>query len=141
MVPPFISEGFFGDYGLVVQLVRTPPCHGGGRGFESHPGRHFFIYGQIAQLVEQGTENPRVGGSIPSLATNAGIAQLIERRVANAKVAGLSPVSRSTKTLNNVFFLYLNYSMYSICSKETSHTLCVRCILLTKYIKIYKLHF
>ena len=27
-------------YGLVVQLVRTPPCHGGGRGFESHPGRH-----------------------------------------------------------------------------------------------------
>ena len=25
--------------------------------------------GQVAQLVEQGTENPRVGGSIPSLAT------------------------------------------------------------------------
>ncbi len=24
--------------------------------------------GQVAQLVEQGTENPRVGGSIPSLA-------------------------------------------------------------------------
>ena len=26
-------------------------------------------YGQIAQSVEQGTENPRVGGSIPPLAT------------------------------------------------------------------------
>lgn len=26
-------------------------------------------YGQVAQSVEQGTENPRVGGSIPSLAT------------------------------------------------------------------------
>ena len=26
--------------GLVVQLVRMPPCHGGGREFESHPGRH-----------------------------------------------------------------------------------------------------
>ena len=26
-------------YGLVAQLVRAPPCHGGGRGFESHPGR------------------------------------------------------------------------------------------------------
>ena len=26
--------------GPVVQLVRMPPCHGGGRGFESHPGRH-----------------------------------------------------------------------------------------------------
>jgi hypothetical protein len=27
------------------------------------------LQGQIAQLVEQRTENPRVGGSIPSLAT------------------------------------------------------------------------
>jgi ribosomal protein L37E len=27
--------------------------------------------GQVAQLVEQGTENPRVGGSIPSLATTS----------------------------------------------------------------------
>ena len=26
--------------GPVVQLVRTPPCHGGGREFEPHPGRH-----------------------------------------------------------------------------------------------------
>ena len=26
--------------------------------------------GQVAQLVEQRTENPRVGGSIPSLTTN-----------------------------------------------------------------------
>ena len=25
--------------GLVAQLVRAPPCHGGGRGFEPHPGR------------------------------------------------------------------------------------------------------
>ena len=23
----------------MAQLVRAPPCHGGGRGFESHPGR------------------------------------------------------------------------------------------------------
>ena len=38
---PYCAHHFFG---LVVQLVRTPPCHGGGRGFESHPGRHFFIW-------------------------------------------------------------------------------------------------
>jgi hypothetical protein len=26
-------------FGPVVQLVRMPPCHGGGRGFESRPDR------------------------------------------------------------------------------------------------------
>ena len=26
-------------YGPVAQLVRAPPCHGGGRRFESVPGR------------------------------------------------------------------------------------------------------
>ena len=72
--------------GPVVQLVRTLACHARGRGFESHPGRHFrgatvlikfphsktvavgFIdlrHASVAQLVEQGTENPRVVGSIP----------------------------------------------------------------------------
>ena len=27
----------------VVQLVRMPPCHGGGRGFESRPDRNYLI--------------------------------------------------------------------------------------------------
>ena len=30
-------------YGLVAQLVRAPPCHGGGRGFEPHPGRCYHF--------------------------------------------------------------------------------------------------
>ena len=53
--------------GPVVQLVRTLACHARGRGFEPHPSRH---YAQIAQSVEQGTENPCVGGSIPPLGTS-----------------------------------------------------------------------
>ena len=55
----------------MAQLVRAPPCHGGGRGFEPHPDRHYSLsklscFASVAQSVEQGTENPRVDGSIPS---------------------------------------------------------------------------
>ena len=63
------------ESGPVVQLVRTPPCHGGGRGFESHPGRHRLRNkrcASVAQLVEQRTENPRVVGSIPTGGTKCG---------------------------------------------------------------------
>ena len=93
---PYCSHHFFGP---VVQLVRTLACHARGRGFESHPGRHFIqplLYASVAQLVEQGTENPRVVGSIPTGGTtNADLAHLVERRLAKAKVAGSSPVIRS----------------------------------------------
>ena len=72
---PYCSHHF----GPVVQLVRTPPCHGGGQGFESPSGRQ-VAYGthwrlqdaSVAQLVEQGTENPRVVGSIPTGGTICG---------------------------------------------------------------------
>ncbi len=52
-------------FGPIVQLVRTPPCHGGGREFESHSGRH------------------------------ADLAHLVERHLAKVEVAGSSPVIRS----------------------------------------------
>ena len=48
--------------GPVAQLVRAPPCHGGGRGFESLPGR---LYGIIAQLGEHLPYKQRVIGSSP----------------------------------------------------------------------------
>ena len=65
----------FPPLGPVVQLVRTLACHARGQGFESLSGRQKFA--SVAQLVEQGTENPRVGGSIPPGGTikDAGVAQ------------------------------------------------------------------
>ena len=94
-------------YGPVVQLVRTLACHARGQGFESPSGRHFFkkaalaVYASVAQLVEQGTENPRVVGSIPTGGTiSADLAHLVERHLAKVEVAGSSPVIRSKKVVS-----------------------------------------
>ena len=48
--------------GPVVQLVRMPACHAGGRGFEPHPDRHFAA---LAQTVEHFLGKEEVGGSSP----------------------------------------------------------------------------
>ena len=86
--------GFIYRFGLVAQLVRALACHARGRGFEPHPSRH--RYASVAQLVEQGTENPRVVGSIPTGGTiSADLAHLVERHLAKVEVAGSSPVIRS----------------------------------------------
>ena len=118
----------FPPSGPVVQLVRTLACHARGQGFESPSGRQNIFakvekgskrksslskerrYASVAQLVEQGTENPRVVGSIPTGGTTyADLAHLVERRLAKAKVAGSSPVIRSIKnkdTRSGVFIFY-----------------------------------
>ena len=46
----------------MAQLVGAPPCHGGGREFESLLGR---LYGIIAQLGEHLPYKQRVIGSSP----------------------------------------------------------------------------
>ena len=105
--------------GLVVQLVRMPACHAGGRGFEPLPGRQFA---QIAQSVEQRTENPRVGGSIPSLGTKVfgkvindsvlyknkicGFNSVVECHLAKVKVASSNLVTRSRKPYRDIDVLY-----------------------------------
>ena len=38
--------------GPVVQLVRMPACHAGGRRFEPVPDRQFFQYGGYRQVVK-----------------------------------------------------------------------------------------
>ena len=91
-------------YGLVVQLVRTLACHARGPGFESPSGRQFA---SVAQLVEQGTENPRVVGSIPTGGTiYADLAHLVERNLAKVEVAGSSPVIRSIKKTTSSRMLF-----------------------------------
>ena len=67
------------QYGSVVQLVRMPPCHGGGRGFESHPNRHFLL---ARVRVNQSCDH-------------ADLAHLVERHLAKVEVAGSNPVIRS----------------------------------------------
>ena len=50
-------------------MVRAPPCHGGGRGFESLPGRFSCMLqdftGILAQLGEHLPYKQRVTGSSP----------------------------------------------------------------------------
>ena len=54
-------------YGSLVQLVRTPPCHGGGQRFKSAMSRQ---YSSLAQLVERMTVNHDVAGSNPARGAN-----------------------------------------------------------------------
>ena len=56
----------------------------------------------VAQSVEQGTENPRVIGSIPIGGTiYAAVAHLVERHLAKVEVASSSLVGRSKKIVKN----------------------------------------
>ena len=75
--------------GLVAQLVRAPPCHGGGHGFESRLGRS---YGILAQLGEHLPYKQRVIGSSPIGPIYADVAQLAEQLICNQQVIGSSPI-------------------------------------------------
>ena len=68
----------------MAQLVRAPPCHGGGRGFESLLGRLYVKYiiilflGIIAQLGEHLPYKQGVTGSSPVGPIYAGVAELAD---------------------------------------------------------------
>ena len=67
-----------------------------------------LLYASVAQLVEQGTENPRVVGSIPTGGTiSADLAHLVERHLAKVEVAGSSPVIRSNEIAPEIRVLFL----------------------------------
>ena len=60
----FRGEVVFPSGGLLIDL----PCH---RASLHATSRVLGVIGSVAQLVEQGIENPCVGGSIPSRATSS----------------------------------------------------------------------
>ena len=67
-----------------------------------------WAYASVAQSVEQGTENPRVVGSIPTGGTiYADLAHLVERHLAKVEVASSSLVTRSKQIRNATAFLIL----------------------------------
>ena len=79
--------------------VITSACHAEDREFDSRRDRH-FLFGFIAQSVEQRTENPCVAGSIPAEATIVFYCmrpQLnwIERQTTDLKVRGSTPLGRT----------------------------------------------
>ena len=84
----------------MAQLVRAPPCHGGGREFESHLGRSYrkictiSEYGILAQLGEHLPYKQRVTGSSPvgPIYSYADVAQLAEQLICNQQVIGSSPI-------------------------------------------------
>ena len=54
------------------------------------------MYAWVAQLVEQQTENLRVGGSTPPLGTICGSSSVVECHLAKVDVASSNLVYRST---------------------------------------------
>ena len=62
------------SFGPVVQLVRTPACHAGGRQFEPDPGRH----AAVAQSVERILGKDEVGSSnLPSSSTKSPVTAMV----------------------------------------------------------------
>ena len=73
----------------MAQLVRAPPCHGGGRGFESRLGR---LYGILAQLGEHLPYKQRVIGSSPIGPICAGVAELADAQDLKSCGGNIVPV-------------------------------------------------
>ena len=85
----------------MAQLVRAPPCHGGGRGFESRLGRS----GSLAQLGEHLPYKQRVTGSSPVGPIICRHGSMAEQLICNQQVVGSTPTVGFLLTifyLNNI---------------------------------------
>lgn len=71
-------------YGCVAQLVRAPPCHGGGRGFESRHGRVRLV----AKRYQGTVKNPELAEAWISHRSH-GVNDVTPPRLAWRMAAGL----------------------------------------------------
>ena len=74
-------------------MVRAPPCHGGGRGFESLLGRFIIIWdlssaGRASALQAEGHRFEPCRSHL----FFADVAQLAEQLICNQQVIGSSPI-------------------------------------------------
>ena len=91
----------------MAQLVRAPPCHGGGREFESHLGRLWGLSsaGRASALQAEGHRFEPYRPHIPKdmLKRCADVAQLAEQLICNQQVIGSSPI---------IGFIQFNIELY-----------------------------
>ena len=79
----------------MAQLVRAPPCHGGGRGFESLPGRlswDLSSAGRASALQAEGHRFEPCRSHFKLGVRFADVAQLAEQLICNQQVIGSSPI-------------------------------------------------
>ena len=77
--------------GPLAQLVRAPPCHGGGHEFESRAGRFWKLW----DLSSAGRAPALQAGGHrfePYRFHDADVAQLAEQLICNQQVIGSSPI-------------------------------------------------
>ena len=102
------------NHGSVVQLVRTPACHAGGRGFEPHPSRQrkfYTTYADLAHLVERDLAKVEVAGSSPVIRSIRRHSQAVRQRSATpsppVQIWVAPPKPRGRKFLGLTFYLFL----------------------------------
>ena len=75
----------------MAQLVRAPPCHGGGHGFESRLGRFIWDLSSAGRASALQAEGHRFEPCRSHLFF-ADVAQLAEQLICNQQVIGSSPI-------------------------------------------------